>query len=559
MATRTTNARNASAATNWKDSLSEQQRAAVAFVTASAKSLILTARAGCGKTHTVVRGIVREIIEALPPTVEVALMAYNKAAANEFKDRLAAMAESTGNRAFTDWRRVQAGTVHSFGFAILRRWSSALKDRNAINSNKVRDICRRLADETARRDGIEAQVTFWATECASICHLVSLGKQSAIGFVTGTSDRSAWYELVERHAVNDTMGDDTTVDQLVEAAIEVLNISYSMDRTEIDFDDMVIAPLVHKCRIYPKDFVIVDEAQDTNAARRALVLAMTKPRTGRVIAVGDDRQAIYGFTGADADSLDLIAEATGADRLPLTVTYRCPKAVVAAANALVPDLVAHESAPEGAVTSIALSTTSDDDSETPWFLNPSTGLQPTDAVLCRNTKPLIETAYAMLAAGIGCRVEGREIGEGLIKLATRWQRVRTLAALSDKLEDYKAREIAKWMAKENEARAQGIEDKVDALLAIIGALRAQGCTAVADLVAWIRSLFSDSNPDAPTNAVTLCTIHKSKGREWGRVFFLMRDETLPSRYAKKAWQLAQENNLEYVAITRAKGTLVFVD
>lgn len=529
---------------NWKQFLSAQQRAAVDFVKSSIKSLILTARAGCGKTHTVIRGILREIVEST--NAEVLIVAYNNSAGREFKERIQQLAEETGNREFLNWKRVQAGTVHSAGFGVVRRWAPNVN----VNGEKVRDICRALAGND--------NTSIYQRELSTIKHLVSLGKQSAIGFLTGVRDRSAWYALIEKHGVNETMDEETTIDELVDAAIVVLERSFAMDREVIDFDDQILAPLVHKLKIWPKDFVIVDEAQDTNAARRALILAFTKPRTGRVFAVGDNMQAIYGFTGADADALDLIAAATGAEHLPLTVTYRCPKSVVREANALVPDLVAHENNSEGIVRRLALMDDQEDsDNVKPWYQ--TTTLLPTDAILCRNTKPLIETAYQLLADGIGCRVEGREIGEGLIKLATRWKRVKNLTVLVEKITDYRDREVAKWKAKENESRAQQIEDKCDALLAISHRLVSTGKNEVRDLVAWINAMFSDSKENTPVQVTTLCTIHKSKGREWDRVFFFLRDTTLPSPYAKRPWQLQQEHNLEYVGITRAKRELVFVD
>ena len=53
------------------------------------------------------------------------------------------------------------------------------------------------------------------------------------------------------------------------------------------------------------------------------------------------------------------------------------------------------------------------------------------------------------------------------------------------------------------------------------------------------------------------TIHKSKGLENDNVFFLA-PELIPSRYATQPWQLEQERNLAYVAITRAKTSLIYV-
>lgn len=542
--------------------LNPQQQAVVDWVRNGRGSLNLIARAGTGKTFTLIEGVVRAVVEG--NLGEVALMAYNKSAGEEFKARLAALAERTGDRRFLEWKRVQAGTVHSFGFSMVRKWSPGVK----VDDGKVPAIC----DELSR--GNAESVYAWGK--SAICQLVSLGKQSAFGFRTPATDLRAWFDLAEHHAVND-LAEGRQLDDVVRASVQVLQESVRRDRDVIDFDDMVLAPLVHNLRAWPKDWVLLDEAQDTNAARRALALKMLRPKTGRLVAVGDDRQAIYGFTGADSDALELIALEVGSSVLPLTVTYRCPKSVVREAQRLVPDLVAHETAPDGNVRSLAatknvqtvepnqmpsgpdeaMSVDFKPQHQSRWFEDERP--LPTDAVLCRNTKPLVEEAYAMLAAGIGCRVEGREIGEGLVKLATRWKRVTTLGALADKLAEYRDREVQKWLAKGREDRAQAAEDKVDTLRAVMVHLEKDGKTAVEDLVEWVRNLFGDTRPGEAPNVVTLSTIHKAKGREWDRVYLLHRDRTLPSPYARKPWQQRQEANLEYVAITRAKKELIYVN
>lgn len=524
--------------------LNAQQQAVADWIVNDTGSLNLTARAGCGKTYTLLNGAIRAIVEN--GLGEVVFLVFNKANADETKVKLAAMAKDDPR--FGNWKLVQASTVHSAGFSPWRRVAPKVK----VDEKKVLS----LIDARAAQDGPKS---VYATCAPAIVKGVSLAKQAAFGLLHGISDQRAWYDLLEHHAVND-LADGWTLDEIVPAAVAILRASIDLDREVVDFDDMILAPLVHKARFWPKDWVLLDEAQDTNAARRALALALLKPKTGRLIAVGDDRQAIYGFTGADATAMDLIADALGSARLPLTVTYRCPKAVVAEANRLVPDLTAHETAPEGIVRTLPLTRAepANDDGTIErtvyWFEDELPA--PTASVLCRNTKPLVEQAYALLRKGIGCRVEGREIGTGLVKLATRWKRVTGLAALGTKLEDYRDREVVKWNAKGREERAQAVVDKVETLLVLSDALISEDKGTVAALVAFIESLFGDSRPGDRSNVLTLSTIHKAKGREWDTVYLLDRAGTLPSPWARKPWQLRQEENLEYVAITRAKNELV---
>lgn len=193
---------------------------------------------------------------------------------------------------------------------------------------------------------------------------------------------------------------------------------------------------------------------------------------------------------------------------------------------------------------------------THWFQTENVTAE--DVGLCRNTKPLVETAYAMIAVNLPCRVEGRDIGEGLVSLATKWKRIKALGDLRDRLDEYLTEESAKWTAKNLPSKVQAVEDKVQTLYVIIDNLTVKGLTTVADLVTHIRSLFGDTPDGQKPRVFTLSTIHKAKGREWERVY-LIRPDLIPSRYAQQAWQIEQENNLLYVAQTRAKKELVYVD
>ena len=93
-------------------------------------------------------------------------------------------------------------------------------------------------------------------------------------------------------------------------------------------------------------------------------------------------------------------------------------------------------------------------------------------------------------------------------------------------------------------------------MTVIERVRANGLGRVTDVVDAIEEIFEDGV--SKKGLITLCSAHKSKGMEWDTVYLLGRDEFMPSKMAKQDWQLAQEDNLIYVAVTRAKATLVEV-
>jgi superfamily I DNA/RNA helicase len=263
-----------------------------------------------------------------------------------------------------------------------------------------------------------------------------------------------------------------------------------------------------------------------------------------LIAVGDPAQAIYGFTGADSDSLEQIKRAFNCIEMPLTVSFRCPKAVVSFARQWADHIVAADTAIEGVVETKTL----EEILAEPVLLNSDA------AVICRNTKPLIDLFFMLLRRKIPARIEGRDVGASLKKLATRWSSIKTINALEDKLADYLEKQRAKLLAKKQESRVQMLEDTVDAIIAICVQCRLEGLTRVDDVVQNIDAMFGDN----VTGILTLTTIHKAKGREYCRVLWLDRAGTCPSPWAETIEAQQQESNLCYVAATRAKVQLIDV-
>ncbi|HEY6020070.1 MAG TPA: ATP-dependent helicase [Candidatus Paceibacterota bacterium] len=490
---------------------SPQQQAFLDWCRNGSGSCILVAVAGAGKTTVLIAG--GEVIEG-----QVAYMAYNRDVVDETKAKL--------DKRGISWKKMQANTAHGFGFGAYRKARPDVR----LDDNKVRNLIN-------KQMGLGNPLAVYAGE---IKRLVSLAKQHMIGGPGGhVNDMHTWLELADHHDVFDPDEGETIPEQeIIQFAQEVLRQSTAM-LDLIDFDDMIYMPLVHKVRFWRFANIFVDEAQDTNAARRALVRAMLMPG-GRVVAVGDPAQAIYGFTGADADSLDLIARDFNCVRLPLTVSYRCPQEVVKFAQQWVNHIQAAPQAPVGSVKAIAYDE-----------LFSRNDLGGNAAILCRNNKPLVSLAFALIRRRIPCRIEGKDIAKRIQKLITRWK-VKTLDALETKLDIYLQRETTKLLAKKQEAKLAEVEDAVETVRVIIDQCRQEKKTRIADAVAFVDTLFGDK----VTNMLVLSSIHKAKGREWEQVFWLDRTGTCPSKWARQAWQQEQERNLMYVAATRAKADLI---
>src|SRR3972149_5625010 len=150
-------------------------------------------------------------------------------------------------------------------------------------------------------------------------------------------------------------------------------------------------------------------------------------------------------------------------------------------------------------------------------------------------------------------IMGRSIGEELVNLIERIAKRIGNDDLEDILSElghYQSQECDRLLRQGKEAQAQSLEDKVDTIFAL-----ADGCKLLSELVDKAESTFADD-----AKGVVFSSAHRAKGLEADSVFILKYD-LMPHPLALKsgkAWQLKQETNCKFVALTRAKLKLYFV-
>lgn len=495
---------------NW----SAQQLAIFEWFKSGTGHLCVRARAGTGKTTTILAAIEHA------PELKILLAAFNTRIALELKERLGDRGKFGGP--------IEAKTLHSLGFQFVKySWGKDVKPDDDVEGERVREAC-----GAAAADGVYALVG------KLVAHV-----KNAAPYANGAQIAQAADDLdLLPSEEQEELGWD--VERLVDCTLKVLAASKiaRADR-RISFDDQVWLPLVLNMVRPWFNLVVIDEAQDMNASQLLLAQRACK-RTGRIAVVGDDCQAIYGFRGADSGAIDRLKKELKAQELGLTVTYRCGTKIVEKAQALVPDFQAGPDNGEGVVDELN-------------YAQLVEQAKPGDFVLSRKNAPLMSTCLRFLRAGIPARVEGRDVGKGLAN------RVKKMRAKS--VPDFLKR-LAAWASKEKtriaakgkqvEAKTQVIEDEFETLAAL-----ADGAANVEEIVERCSKLFEDSVEVVGTGfnkvvkknmkpAVVCSSVHKAKGLEADRVFILA-DTLLRNRDQ-------EERNIEYVAITRAKKHLTMV-
>ncbi len=303
----------------------------------------------------------------------------------------------------------------------------------------------------------------------------------------------------------------------------------------IDFDDMQWLPIVLNLPLRKFDFLFVDETQDLNNNQTEFVLRSLKS-TGRAVCVGDSRQSLYGFRGANVDAMENIVKALSATVLPLSITYRCPASVVRMAQQIVPQIQARENAPEGMIVETSLDVM-------------GTKIAKGDMVVCRTNAPLVPVAFGLIRKGVKATIRGRDIGKNLSELANNIANgCGEMETFFYRLSDYSIREMTRLESRRaSETQIQALEDKVDTLRAVAGE-----CDEPMQVAFRIQEIFSDDNGE-----VVLSSVHRAKGLESNNVWIL-RPDLMPFPRAKQDWEKQQEMNIKYVAITRSLDTLYLV-
>jgi superfamily I DNA/RNA helicase len=459
--------------------------------------LIVRARAGTGKTTTLLEGVNRA------PESSILVCAFNKRIATTLNERLINP-------------NAEAKTLHSLGYQAIRRtWGAIAVAQGSTRGDWLTNqVCGKDVPTPIKRliTQLHTKARDMVPTTCSKEHLL------ALAFQFDYMPDEGWRQYPVEYIVDRAY-----------AAIDLASQEYPDARVGIDFADMIFLPLVHGLLTKDYDLVVVDEAQDLTVAQLTIAQRVC---SGRLCLVGDDRQAIYGFRGADSDSLDRLKAELGASELPLTTTYRCGQSIVREAQKLVPDIFAHETNGEGIVDTVDYETL-------------LSTVQPGDFVLSRINAPLVSLTINLLKRGVRATMLGRDIAAGIQGVLKRLRQTSIQDMLAS-LEDWEAKTSTRLANYGQIALVDRCHDQADMIRSI-----AQASSSVKDLQARIDWLFSDEEAADGTGQVICSSVHKAKGQEASRVWMLSE-----SFYRRGVSQ--DEHNLWYVATTRAKHHLTRV-
>lgn len=465
----------------------EEQQAILA-ADASGPNLMINALAGTGKSATL------KLLDRAHRKAEARLyLVFNK------RNQLEAVAAQKADE-FSSLTAIK--TFNGLGHGI---WAKVVGDIS-LDKAKTRNLWAGMIEDMSRGERNEAWRHYSVV-------MDGIEKAKAHGYVP-RSCKLPYTALIDASGLAAAMDERPTPDaqDLIDALLlRSITAAYS---GHIDFNDQIYMPALFE-GIYPKfPRIMVDEYQDQSPVNHALLERCVR-RT--IIGVGDPFQNIYGFRGAKSGGMAAAVERYAMTELPLSVSFRCPQAIVEAARWRVPEFKWSKAG--GSVH------------EPKRYSGNDFPLDST--IICRNNAPLLRMAFNLISIGRSVSVIGSELGPRLVAIMKKFgdstmSRKNVFA------------EIETWREGKLLAGSKSASDLADCMRVF-----AEHGDTLSAAISYAEHIF------AQQGTIRLLTGHKSKGLEFDNVFWLDPGLLDLSR--------DQDANLAYVITTRSQNKLTKVD
>jgi DNA helicase II / ATP-dependent DNA helicase PcrA len=471
-------------------------------------NLLIEAVAGSGKT-TLLLQLLRKC------RYRVLFVAFNKSIKTEIQSYIER----------NDLKQGKAMTMHGLGLLAIRKSYSKFKLNNSKNYeivNLVRNSCKDIFDQIRFSDRMK--ITYM---------LMDMNDVSRIYMTVNI------HEIKERMiAMDRPFYNSPFLRTLWIKTLQIRDMYYNKNVIEIDFLDMIYIPVKAGLTIpIAPTYLMIDEAQDLNTVQHKLIdNLISQGDVERFIAVGDRNQSIYGFSGAHESSFDLFKEKDNVTELPLDICYRLPVKVLGEANEVY-DVMTGFKTDEGTVGII----------EDPYLIKDES------MVVCRNSSPLFSLYFQLMAFEKRVYIKGSDVLGRLKSFIRPFKRNRIDYIIREsylRVEEIKTKEDA---TDHEKFEAFRLEENINVLKHMLTFAFISNGDKGEDLLNKVDSLFQEEE-----GGIILCTIHKSKGLE-ADVVYILNEHLIPSKHANSAQQQKQEMNLKYVARTRARKELYYLN
>ena len=604
------------------EKLTEVQREAALW---KGGPLLVLAGPGSGKTQVLTCRIASLLDEGKNESFRILALTFTNKAADEMKERVTSLVPSLDERAVV-------ATFHGFCGQVLRQHGVHLgigpdfviysldDDRRAVLVDALQRA--RAAGESVEEDDVKV-----------------------LGLIDRLKSRLVLPENAE--AVLTRFDDRARIALIYRLYEEELRRNNALDFNSLILEThrlFVRFPAIATRYRRSHPYWLIDEFQDTTDAQFKLLRAMAGTEFKNMFAVADDDQIIYQWNGASVRQIQRFRADFGADLIQLPTNYRCPPAIVQAANRLVSHNVQRTEAKKplvaGKVSSrlpteqhIQLRVYEDatqeaygvakeifDKGRSTWSgttvlartralldgVHTALGTLGVPAVVSQRRDDFLSAELRFLVACLRqvCRpldkrnfatlvdafariadlpvstpqlvAEAEATGESYMASWVKATSQNSLASKAAQLHAAASRILADMLrarttADESiqkliDAAPKGDEGSADlredaAVWKLLERDIGRHIGSGAPLDQFLQELqLRSKEPAIPSDAVTLMTVHASKGREFDYVYLIgMAEDTLPSYQSRQkgddSAEMEEERRNCFVAITRAKESL----
>lgn len=460
--------------------------------------LMLNALAGTGKTSTL-KMIEREI-NSIERNTPILYLVFNTANAKDAIFKSSAPPEEKAKRMSIS---TEVKTLNALGYGA---WRNTVSAKFTVEAKKCRELLTAHIKEMKKgshRD--EASASYWEI-------LAGVGLAKSLGYVPpGYPNAKPLTTSKDLYARLDEEPSEIVAELIDEILTQSIHHAY---RGYLDFDDQVYMPAVFGGPLPHFPIVMVDEYQDLNPCNHTIVDRLFQKSRG--IGVGDPWQSIYAFRGAKHSGMSEAVTRHQMTELNLSVSFRCPRAIVEAARWRVPNFNWHK---DGGHVDVL--------DHLHWSNVPDRAV-----FICRNNAPLFRLAMHSLIAGRSVNVSGSDVGPKLIGIM---RKLGPESLTRTQVLDL----INLWESDKVQKGSKVAHDMAQCMRVF-----ATTGTTLSSAISYAEHLF------AQRGTIRMMTGHKAKGLEFDEVYFLdsylCRDDE-------------QDQNLRYVIQTRSADRLHYID
>ena len=333
--------------------VSPQQQSIIAHVLHE-RVTVVAAGAGSGKTHTSVAALLELVVQEKATPDQFVLITFTNKAADELRARIVrelrrCYAQAPAER--KAWwhhhlERLGAayiGTIHAFCRFLMRTYgfeAEASRDSDVTFARRL--LNEAIYDSLEDYTSSQRPLLLTASQQLQVYELVNLLR----GIFDEVRNRGLHPRLVLERTLAQAPDPGKPFREDVARLVADLGTRYEKRKQhehQVDAHDLLerAADLLtgeHAQHVLARvgrrfRYLFVDEYQDTDATQTRIVAAL-KPNLQGVLVVGDRKQSIYGWRGAEPRLLERFAKRYNTPVLPMNVSRRPTKPLLDVQNAL---------------------------------------------------------------------------------------------------------------------------------------------------------------------------------------------------------------------------------